>query len=512
MAQAASPGSRGEDVAIDGLATTGEHWFATPRPVEGPTLFCLPYAGGGATVFWGWQQRFSSRVAVEPVHLPGRDGHLDEHPQLSAPDVASSIAQRARTPYALYGHSMGARLGFEVVRELRRRGTPLPVCLFVGAAHPPHLPEPLARIVDLDEAAFVEHLIARAGAPAELRDDRDVRELILPALRADFAWLKQYRYRPEPPLPVPIVAFAGADDRVLPPTSMLGWARHSAVGLRLHTLPGNHVFFQSAPERLVELVDVGLAAAVDAATATATTATATTRVGTVAGGLDHDEVHVWLAPLDRLPGHCAASDELSPRERERATAFRHERDRRRFVGRSVVLRRLLRRYGVEVGTAELHTGPRGKPYVTGADLRFSLSHSDGQVLVAVTRGHEVGVDIERLRPMADFAAFCEGALDPEERAELNAVSEETRLQLGLNFWTAKEAVLKASGDGLSVEPTELGFTPQPPGVPWQARTGPGLEKLRSWRVTHLPLDGAIGTVAVTMDDWRLRYETVTEAR
>lgn len=478
-------------MAIYSPTATDERWFPPPRPVGKATLFCLPYAGGGATAFWELQQRSPSSVAIEPVHLP----------RLTAQDVATAVARRVRTPYALYGHSMGARLGFEVVRELRRRGAPLPVALFVGAAHAPHLPEPLARLVDLSEEDFIEQLIARCGSPVELRDDPDVRELVLPALRADFDWIKRYRYRSEPPLPVPIVAFAGADDRLLPPTAMLAWARHSTVGLGLHTLPGTHLFLQSEPDLLIRLLAAELATAMDGATA----------AGTIAGPAA-DEVHVWLAPLDQLPGHCAAAAELSRRERERAAAFRHERDRHRFIGRQVVLRRLLRRYGADLGTDEFPTARRGKPYVTTpADLRFSLSHSDGLVLVAVTRGHEVGVDVERIRPLADFHAFCDGALDPEERAELTAASEDVQLPLALKTWTAKEAVLKATGDGLGVEPSHFGFSGQVPGVPWRARAGPGLERLESWRVTHLPLDGAIGAVAVAVDGWRLRYGTVTES-
>lgn len=440
-------------------------------------------------------------MTVEPVHLPRRQDRIDEQSRLTPQDVATAIAGRVRTPYALYGHSMGARLAFEVVRELRRRGAPLPVCLFVGAAHAPHVPEPLARLADMSEGDVIEQLIARAGAPAELRDDPDVRELVLPALRADFEWIKSYRFRTEPPLPLPIVACAGADDRVLPPTAMLAWARHSAVGLGLHTVPGNHLFLQSAPDLLTRLLAAELSTAMNG----------TAAAGPIERPAD-DEVQVWLAPLDRLPEHCAARAELSPRERERAAAFRHERDRHRFVGRSVVLRRLLRRYGADVGTAELPTGPHGKPYVAApADLRFSLSHSDGLVLVAVTRRHEVGVDVERIRPMADIDAFCDGALDQDERAELAAASEDAQLPLALKIWTAKEAVLKATGDGLGVEPSAFGFTGQSPGAAWQARAGPGLERLGSWRVTHLPLDGAIGAVAVALDGWRLRFATVTEA-
>jgi surfactin synthase thioesterase subunit/phosphopantetheinyl transferase len=438
-------------------------------------IICLPHAGGGASAFRELHQRFPPSAAVEPVHLPGRQGRIGEPPRLDVSEVATAIADRVRTPYALYGHSMGARLGFEVVRELRRRGALLPVTLFVGAAHAPHLHDPFARLAELGDEDFIEQLVARADAPTELRDDPDVRSLALPALRADFDWIQRYRFRSEPPLPVPIVALAAEDDRVLPPTAMLAWARHSTVGLTLHTLPGTHLFLQSEADRLARLLAAELASAVD---------------GTAAGplaGPAADEVHVWLARLDRLPGHCAAVDELSPRERERAAAVRHERDRRRVVGRSVALRRLLRRYGADLGAAEVPTR-HGGPYVTTPEgLRVGVSHADDLVLVAVTRGGDVGVAVERARPAADLDAFCDGALGPEERAEVAAASEDVRLRLALEITTAKAAVRRATGDD------------------------PGPGRLGSWRVTHLPLDGAVGAVAVAADGCRLRYGTVTEA-
>jgi surfactin synthase thioesterase subunit/phosphopantetheinyl transferase len=464
-------------------------------PTRQPQLFCLPYAGGGASAYWSWRHAFGDSVDVQPVQLPGREGRIAERLELSPAAIAAELAARAAPPYALYGHSMGARLAFEVARELRRRGQPLPERIYVGAAHPPHVPPPLAKAADLPDDAFIDVLITRAGAPTELRDEPELRELMLPVLRADFGWLKRYRYLADPPLPVPIVAFAGAHDPEVAPRDMLGWARHTAAGFRLHTLVGGHFFLRDAAEQLARLLTADLQpddAPLDAPA--------------------DDEVHVWLAALDDLPGACAAVDELSPNEARRAAAFHGEQDRRRYVGRCVVLRRLLRRYGVDVGAAELPTRRNGKPELADSDLAFSLSHSAGLALIALAWERDIGADVERVRPVADLDALCEGALDAGERAELAGVAEDERLGVALRVWTAKEAILKATGDGLRVEPSQFGFRDltAPPGRPWRARAQGGLERLTRWRVTHLPLDGAIGAVALLLDDWRLRLETVRD--
>ncbi|MFG2089017.1 MULTISPECIES: thioesterase domain-containing protein [unclassified Spirillospora] len=240
----------------------------------------MPYAGGGATAYWSWRRGFPAAIDLQPLKVPGRDGQAGEPAEApSVPEIAAAVACRARGPYALYGHSMGARLSFEVVRELRRTGAPMPVRLFVGAALPPHLPEPLARLANLPEADFIEQLIDRAGAPPDLRHEPELRALALPALRADFAWIRAYRYRPEPALDVPVTAFAGSDDREFPPAKMAGWARHTTAGFRLHTLAGGHMFLHGQAERMAAIIAADL----------------TGGSGRAPGPPEDDEVHVWLA-------------------------------------------------------------------------------------------------------------------------------------------------------------------------------------------------------------------------
>ncbi|GAA2381523.1 hypothetical protein GCM10010404_42320 [Nonomuraea africana] len=209
-----------------------------------------------------------------PLQLPGRENRLAEPPAFSVREVADEIAPATSTPYALYGHSMGARLAFEVVRELRRRDLPPPTRLYVGAAHPPHLRVPLAATADLPDDAFIDQLVRRAGALAELRDEPELRELMLPLLRSDFAWIKRYRYTPEPPLDTPVVAVAGVDDGEVGPSDMLGWARHTAAGFGLRTVRGGHFFVKDTHEELARLITADLADEV--------------------GPPEEDEVHVWL--------------------------------------------------------------------------------------------------------------------------------------------------------------------------------------------------------------------------
>ncbi|MFC4590811.1 thioesterase II family protein [Sphaerisporangium corydalis] len=296
-----------------------------------PTLFCLPYAGGAASAYRAIRKTLAGVAEVVPLQLPGRESRFAEPPRVSVTEITDEIAPRTHRPYAVYGHSMGARIAFEVVRELRRRALPPPVRLYVGGAHPPDRKVPLAAAVDLPDDAFVDQLIRRAGAGTELRDVPELRELALPVLRSDFGWIKGYRFTPEPPLDVPVVAFAGLDDTEVPPPLMLGWGRHTRSRFHLGTVRGGHLFLADPHADLARLLAADLAGD---------------------GGpepIEDDEAHLWLT-----------TDAAGPAQPTGAT---------QPAG-------IARRYGA------------GRP-----ELRCAAACHDGLTLAAVTLGHAAGVAI-----------------------------------------------------------------------------------------------------------------------
>jgi 4'-phosphopantetheinyl transferase len=170
--------------------------------------------------------------------------------------------------------------------------------------------------------------------------------------------------------------------------------------------------------------------------------------------LGSDEAHVWAVPL----GHCACEDEawavLSADERLRAEQFRIVAPRRRFTAARAALRALLSRYldtpAAEIAlTEDSNRKPRLAPQSSSMPLHFNLAHSDELSLVAMSHGCEVGVDVERLRSVSHWKEIARRYFhEAESRAILNSVREE-RAQMFLRCWTAKEAVLKALGVGLS---------------------------------------------------------------
>ena len=167
------------------------------------------------------------------------------------------------------------------------------------------------------------------------------------------------------------------------------------------------------------------------------------------------EAHVWHAALDGpAPALEALARWLSPEERERADRFRVEHGRRRYVRAHAFLRGLIGRYlGCSPETVALRAGTGGKPELAPpATLRFNLAHSGELAIAVIAGGREVGADVERIRALRHRSGLARRVLSPAELDELGQGLGEVEL---LSCWTRKEAVLKATGDGLRRDPATV---------------------------------------------------------
>jgi len=165
-------------------------------------------------------------------------------------------------------------------------------------------------------------------------------------------------------------------------------------------------------------------------------------------------VHVWRTST-ALPGDLETfSEVLSPEERARSLKFHFERDRRTFTVCRGTLRRLISFYtGQDAGSIRFRLGSHGKPSLMGehaCDLRFNVSHSGQLALLAFSLNQEIGVDVEFKREEVDFVSLAEMSFSREERAAVLACPPADRADLFYEYWTCKEACIKADGRGLSV--------------------------------------------------------------
>lgn len=184
--------------------------------------------------------------------------------------------------------------------------------------------------------------------------------------------------------------------------------------------------------------------------------------------LDRHDVHLWRFSLSRSRESVAQLERtLSPDERRRADRFHAAQDARRFIVARGVLRSLLGRYTqLDPGSLEFCYGRAGKPELpapsSGDRLRFNVAHSGSFALVAVARGHRVGVDLEALRAVPELDRIARRYFSARENHELTALPPGERRAAFFRGWTQKEAFVKAIGDGLHHPIDQIEVSVAPP--------------------------------------------------
>lgn len=231
-----------------------------------------------------------------------------------------------------------------------------------------------------------------------------------------------------------------------------------------------------------------------------------------AWSLGDREIQVWRIALDVDPEQRhALAGLLSPEEEFRAQQYHFEVDRVRFTACRGWLRALLGRFlQVPAHTLTFTHGREGKPVLGDkTDLRFNVAHSQGLALAAFTRGREVGIDLEQVRPLQDAWKIVEQFFSPHERAVLEDLPADQQLEAFFRCWTRKEAVLKARGDGLSFPLDQLEVTLRPGDAPRLVRVANQPEESQRWRLADLvPDEGFVGAIAAEGSDWELAYRQV----
>lgn len=229
-----------------------------PKANADARLFCFPHAGGTAAVFTPWARALADRpVEVAAARPPGRNGVHGEAPSTNLADLvdgfAGAIAARADRPFALFGHSLGALVAFEVARALRDRGGPMPLHLFVSGASAPQNPARMAPLRFIEgDTAFLEAVAAQyGGVPKIVLEQADLRAAVVPALRADLAFTETYVYRPAPPLACPIAAYAGSEDPIVPAEWLTQWREQTTGAFSCRLFDGHHFYLNRARDVLL---------------------------------------------------------------------------------------------------------------------------------------------------------------------------------------------------------------------------------------------------------------------
>jgi medium-chain acyl-[acyl-carrier-protein] hydrolase len=242
------------------MTKTANPWlyYFKPNPKASVRLFCFHYAGGSALIYRPWAQKLPANVEVVAIQLPGRATRMHEPLVTKLTDVVAPIAEALapllNQPFALFGHSMGALIAFEVARFLRRQGRALPAHLFVSGRSAPQLNREHAPLHNLPKDELMAELQELDGTPREVLEHPELMELVLPMLRADFSICDTYEYTVEPPLGCPITAFGGLQDFDVTRRRIEMWREQTTATFTMRMFPGNHFFIHSNETLLLNLL------------------------------------------------------------------------------------------------------------------------------------------------------------------------------------------------------------------------------------------------------------------
>jgi surfactin synthase thioesterase subunit len=209
-------------------------------------LMCLPYAGSGASVYRSWSGYESKTMQIVPIQLPGREElfgapfHKTLHEAADA--VADSILEQSDgASFALFGHSFGAALAYEAGRRVLASGAPLRELIVSGSATPDRLTKGV-RLSGLGDDEFVEGVQRITGYDHDSLRIPELRELILPILRADMLIWENYVADAIVPLDVDLVSLRGENDLLVSGEDSMNWKSWTSKSFQILELPGGHMY------------------------------------------------------------------------------------------------------------------------------------------------------------------------------------------------------------------------------------------------------------------------------
>lgn len=229
--------------------TSLEKWFPfwRPKPEARLRLFCFPFAGGAASILHRWAE-LEPRVEVLAVQYPGHETRFGEPLHHRVPELVEALGPVVRSlperPFAFFGYSLGTSVCLALTRWLERVGAPAPRGLLLAAGTPPQLQR--SRLLHaLPEADFIDELRRYGGTPPQVLAHRELMELLLPVLRADFEMAETYAPAPHPPLSIPMAVWGGAEDPSPSPSVLERWRDFTTGDFTLRIVPGGHFFLNS---------------------------------------------------------------------------------------------------------------------------------------------------------------------------------------------------------------------------------------------------------------------------
>jgi medium-chain acyl-[acyl-carrier-protein] hydrolase len=225
-------------------------WYPNRKQDHEFNIIFFPYAGGGVPSFYKFVQDFKDTANCYVVELPGRGSRFNEEFYTDMNDVVLDLAQvisKLKGPSIFIGHSMGALIAYELSLHLEVKYNLAPKRLIVSGATSPFYPKQYNSVSTLPRQQFINKLKELRGTSAEVLDNTELLELLIPILRADFALCEKYKCKTNTVinLDCPIISIYGSEDTLTPREGMEKWSELTRKNFKIKSFDGDHFFINS---------------------------------------------------------------------------------------------------------------------------------------------------------------------------------------------------------------------------------------------------------------------------
>ncbi|MCJ8173434.1 thioesterase II family protein [Clostridium botulinum] len=227
-------------------------------------LFCLPYAGGSEVIYYKWKRYLNSSIYLEPIELKGRGKRFNENFYANLEEAVEDIFENIKDKilydeYAIYGHSMGGLLAYELYYKIYNENVKMPKHIFFSGYRAPSIPRKEKQIYLLPYEEFIKEVIELGGTPQEVADNEELLQLFTPILRNDFKMLEKYLYKEKKDkIQCDISILNGKEDDITL-EELLAWKNHGDKGFKVYNFEGDHFFINTNVEYITKIINTILA-------------------------------------------------------------------------------------------------------------------------------------------------------------------------------------------------------------------------------------------------------------
>ncbi|MHB8063776.1 MAG: thioesterase II family protein [Ruminiclostridium sp.] len=225
-------------------------------------LFCIPYAGGSALIYSQWKKYLHESIELCPVELSGRGKRIGSPFYKSIYEAADDIYNNMKevlssnSSYALYGHSMGSLLVYELLYKLKSSGLCGPRHVFFSGSNPPHINKNKKTLHLLPEKEFIDEVLKLGGTPTDTFKNEEIAQVFVPILRADFKILETYNYFPkESKISCKVTALTGTDDATVLLHDVYSWKEYVESEFNVVEITGGHFFILDNAQKVVSIIN-----------------------------------------------------------------------------------------------------------------------------------------------------------------------------------------------------------------------------------------------------------------